>query len=100
MSDRDDIRQLVIQEANRNASGATGDVSPAIFESLFEKELRKYERLAVEMQALETKQGSLLAELSVSLISRLHFDPLAKLVAACQRGVCARETIRLARQLP
>lgn len=71
IAERDDIRQLIIQEANRLSVSATGDVKPEAFEDLFEKELRKYYRLSSEMEEIEVKQKNLLEELKVcSLIAK------------------------------
>jgi programmed cell death 6-interacting protein len=50
VASRDDIRAQVLDTSTRLSKGSPGDIKPEVFEDLFEQELRKYRRLAEEMQ--------------------------------------------------
>lgn len=65
VAQQDDIRSIVVQEAARLAHGGTGDVQTEWFEDIFEKELAKYHRLIEEMQAQQSKQERILANIKV-----------------------------------
>jgi programmed cell death 6-interacting protein len=64
---KDDIRPQVLEMTTKLAQGGSGGaVKPEIFEDLFDKELRKYRRLADEMQDHIRQQERSLEILEVS----------------------------------
>lgn len=66
MSEQDDVRPEVLQEASRLAHGGSGDVKPEWFEPIFEKALSKYDRLRDSMSQEAITQDKLLEQIRVS----------------------------------
>lgn len=66
LSQGDDIRPEVLQEASRLAHGGSGDVKPEWFEDIFGKGMEKYEKLLREMVDEAAKQDELLERIRVS----------------------------------
>lgn len=66
----DDVRSNVLIEAGRivanNSNPGEVVLQPAHFESLFEEEIKKYERFLVEVEDSENEQERLLEEIRVS----------------------------------
>lgn len=74
ISQGDDIRPEVLQEASRLAHGGSGDVKPEWFEDIFGKGMDKYEKLRREMVDEAAKQDELLERIRVSFAA---IDPRA-----------------------
>lgn len=67
LSSRDDVRSLVISEANSiQRDAGAGEVRAEWFEGLFERELRKYESAKEEMEGNGREVEGVLEEIRVS----------------------------------
>jgi len=77
VASKDDIRPQVLEMTTKLVHGAPGGVvKPEMFEDLFDKELRKYHRLAGEMQDHIRQQEKSLETLEVSSGSeQLRYTP-------------------------
>jgi hypothetical protein len=72
MAARDDVRAQVLSEANsiQRSAGTSGEVRVEWFESLFEKELRKYAGFKTDLQANVRETEAALEDIRVGLDPR------------------------------